>query len=218
MKPALLVLALVTFVSGSAQAQAPGQPGEDPLSRYLYPPELVFDHQQAIGLSDAIRQKIQEAVVEAQRKFFGLQLAMGKETEALKNLLQGGSVDEDAVLKQIDQVLGVEREVKRVQLSLMIKIKNALTPEQQTTLRKIRDQDGVGKIRDQGGAGEIPVARLGAEEEPLVYIDGVLASRNIMKALNPLQIATVEVLKAMAAVARYGPRGAQGVILVTLKP
>jgi Spy/CpxP family protein refolding chaperone len=68
----------------------------------------------------------------------GLQFMMSKETETLKNLLRSGTVDSAAVLKQIDQMLGVEREVKRTQLSLMIKIKNTLTPQQQATLDQIR--------------------------------------------------------------------------------
>ena len=210
MKPTLLVLALLTVIASSAPAQTPGQPGEDPLARYLYPPEFVFDHQQAIGLNDAIRQKIQDAVVEAQKKFMGLQFAMSKETETLKGLLQPGNVNEDAVLKQTDQMLGIEREVKRIQLSLMIKIKNALTAEQQAALAKIRDQGGGGPLEF------VPPASGGVE--PLVYIDGVQATLSIVKALNPGKIDGIQVLKAAAAVARDGPRGAQGVIFVTLKP
>ena len=209
MKPTLLVLSLVTVISRSGLAQAPGQPGEDPLARYLYPPDFVFDHQQAIGLNDAIRQKIQDAVIEAQKKFMGLQFAMSKQTETLKGLLQPGNVNEDAVLKQTDQMLGIEREVKRIQLSLMIKIKNALTAEQQEMLKKIREQS-------DGLSGLVPPQRGG--EEPLVYIDGVQAPQIILKALDPHRIAMVEVLKANAAIERYGPKGVHGVIIVTLKP
>ena len=209
MKPTLLVLSLVTVISRSGLAQAPGQPGEDPLARYLYPPDFVFDHQQAIGLNDAIRQKIQDAVIEAQKKFMGLQFAMSKQTETLKGLLQPGNVNEDAVLKQTDQMLGIEREVKRIQLSLMIKIKNALTAEQQEMLKKIREQS-------DGLSGLVPPQRGG--EEPLVYIDGVQAPQIILKALDPHRIAMVGVLQANAAIERYGPKGVHGVIIVTLKP
>jgi Spy/CpxP family protein refolding chaperone len=137
MKQALLVLSLVALGPSVAAAQA-ARPPEDVLARYLYAPELVLDNQQAINLSDRARLTIQEAVMDAQQRFMGLQFMMSKETETLKNLLRSGTVDSAAVLKQIDQMLGVEREVKRTQLSLMIKIKNTLTPQQQATLDQIR--------------------------------------------------------------------------------
>ena len=215
MKPTLLLLSLLAFASVPGSAQPPtvvvrqADQG-DPLARYLYAPEFVFDHQQTLGLSDAVRQKIQDAVVEAQRVFVGLQFVISKETETLYRLLRAGSVDEAAVLRQMDQMLGPEREMKRTQLTLMIKIKNALTPEQQKLLDKIREQGGGGPFE------YLPGPRNG--EEPLLYIDGVLATRSILKAIDENRIATVEVLKAPAAIARYGPRGAQGVIFVTLKP
>jgi Spy/CpxP family protein refolding chaperone len=137
MKQILLVLALVTLAPQAAMAQAP-KPPEDVLARYLYAPELVLDNQQAINLSDRARLAIQEAMMDAQQRFMGLQFMMSKETETLRNLLRTGSVDSVAVLKQIDQMLGIEREVKRTQMSLMIRIKNTLTPEQQAALDQIR--------------------------------------------------------------------------------
>jgi len=77
-------------------------------------------------------------MLQAQQRFMGLQFLMSKETETLKNLLRTGTVDSAAVLNQIDQMLGVEREVKHTQLALMIRIKNTLTAEQQATLDRIR--------------------------------------------------------------------------------
>jgi Spy/CpxP family protein refolding chaperone len=137
MKQALLVLSLVALSSSAAHAQSP-RPDEDVLARYLYAPELVLDNQQAINLSDRARLTIQEAMMQAQQRFMGLKFMMSKETETLRNLLRTGTVDSAAVLKQIDQMLGIEREVKHTQLSLMIRIKNTLTPEQQATLDRIR--------------------------------------------------------------------------------
>jgi hypothetical protein len=50
-------------------------------------------------------------------------------------------VDEPKVLEQIDRVLSVERDVKRAQLSLMMKIKNELSEDQKSKLSKIRGDD-----------------------------------------------------------------------------
>jgi len=43
-------------------------------------------------------------------------------------------VNEQNVLAQLDKVLDKEREIKRTQLALMIRIKNKLTPDQQDRL------------------------------------------------------------------------------------
>jgi hypothetical protein len=52
------------------------QQAQDPLARYLFPPELVMANQQAIRLTDRQRASIQEAMRDAQMKFVDLQFAM----------------------------------------------------------------------------------------------------------------------------------------------
>ena len=47
-------------------------------------------------------------------------------------------MDEAAVLTQADKVLSLEREVKRTQLSLLIRIKNLLSDAQQDKLMELR--------------------------------------------------------------------------------
>ena len=117
---------------------APQQRGADPFARYLFPPELVMAHQQAINLTDRQRSAIQEAIKEAQGKFVDLQFRMSADGEKLQELIRGTSVDEARVLEQVDRVLATEREIKRAQLTLMMRIKNQLTEQQQTALMKLR--------------------------------------------------------------------------------
>ena len=116
----------------------PRPPAGDPFARYLFPPELIMANQRAINLTDAQRNSLQQAMADAQGKFIGLQFKMSSEVEKLQSLLQPPSVDEAKVLEQVDRVLGVERDVKRTQLSLMIKIKNLLTQQQQNRLTSLR--------------------------------------------------------------------------------
>ena len=54
-----------------------------------------------------------------------------------------------------------------------------------------------------------------ADSEPLVVVDGFIGGS--LKALNPADIQSIEVLKDASATAVYGSRGANGVILVTTK-
>jgi len=44
-------------------------------------------------------------------------------------------VDEQQVLAQLEKVLAAEREIKKEQVTLLVRIKNELTPEQQGKTR-----------------------------------------------------------------------------------
>lgn len=125
----------VTLKPGAAGATPTG---EDPLAEYLFPPELVMAHQQAIGLQEQQRVAIQQAMQEAQSKFIGLKFRMSAEVEKLQQLLQSIQVEQARALEQVDRVLAQEREVKHAQLTLMLRIKNQLTQQQQATLRALR--------------------------------------------------------------------------------
>jgi Spy/CpxP family protein refolding chaperone len=63
---------------------------------------------------------------------------MQAEAGKLAQLLRASRIDESAAIAQADKVLGMEREVKKAQLSLLIRIKNLLTPAQQDKLTELR--------------------------------------------------------------------------------
>ena len=138
----IVVLALLV-VTGVQSQQPPGGPGspplpDDPLSRYLFPPELVMQQQQAIGLKPEQRTAITRAIKDFQGKVLDLQWQMQEETGRFGELLDKPLVDQAAALAQIDKVLAVEREVKRAHIGLLIQIKNQLTAEQQARLAQLR--------------------------------------------------------------------------------
>ena len=137
MKKTLMLVALLVALPGFAPAQ---KPEGDPFGRYLYPPELVMSHQEAIGLTERQRTAIQEAVVETQKKAIDTQFKLASVAEKLTRSLGGVTVEETAVLQMVDQVLAAERDVKRAQISLLVRIKNQLTADQQGMLDKFRKQ------------------------------------------------------------------------------
>jgi Spy/CpxP family protein refolding chaperone len=143
MRPKSVVLAALfgclLFGWSPAFAQPnPGAPGPDPISQNLFPPELVFAKADAIGLTDAQRTSIQSVMQSAQSRFGELQPQVAKAMQTMVGLIGQTRVDESQVLSQLDKVLSVEREVKRTQIGLMIRIKNVLTIEQQAKLRQLR--------------------------------------------------------------------------------
>jgi len=133
----LFALSLSATVSGEA-----GPAGEDPFARYLFPPDLVMGHAQEIGLDDAQRNGIRNEVRRAQTKFLDLQFDLQTETEKMARLLQEKPVDEARVLAQVDRILAQEKEIKKTQIGLLIRIKNLLTASQQAKLAEIRKGDG----------------------------------------------------------------------------
>ena len=135
------VAVLCAAIAASLQAQQPAAqvPGQaDPFARFLFPPELVMQHQGQIGLQDAQRAALQSAIQEAQSTVLKMQFALAGEAEKLTKLLEAARLEERDVLAQVDRILMIEREVKKAQMTLMIRIKNTLTPEQQDRLRALR--------------------------------------------------------------------------------
>jgi Spy/CpxP family protein refolding chaperone len=147
MRRVLFAILLGAAAAPGARAQTPSpasgpRSGEDMLARLLFPPELVIQHSQEIGLQPAQRTTIVGALKEMQNDMVDLQLQMSERGQEMAKLLGEPKVDEAAALAQVDKVLTLEREVKRRQMQLLIRIKNALTPEQQERLAKLRDRGG----------------------------------------------------------------------------
>ena len=110
----------------------------------LFPPKVVMEHQQEIGLRPAQADAIKQAMRETQTKLLDLQWHLDAESEALDKLVAGDHVDEKAVLAKLDQVTSIEQQVKRENFALLVRIKNLLDPDQQTKLRAIRPARGFG--------------------------------------------------------------------------
>ena len=101
-----------------------------------------MQHQSEIGLQDAQRAALTSAVQQAQGKFMDVQWKLSAEGEKMSKLLQPAQVDETQVLEEVDRILALEREMKRTQIGLMVRIKNTLTAGQQAKLIEIRNQRG----------------------------------------------------------------------------
>ena len=145
MRRFLVASGLTIMLGASAlHAQAAKAP-DDPMVKLLFPPELVLSHAQELGLQPAQRTAIVSAIKEAQGDLLDLQLEMAERAQALVKLLDVPRVEEAGALAQADKVMGLERDMKRRQLQLLVRIKNALTREQQDRLRDLRDRGGNGE-------------------------------------------------------------------------
>jgi Spy/CpxP family protein refolding chaperone len=136
---ALLACALLLLVAGGARGQ---QPEQDPIGQSFFAPELVIQHQEAIGLSDEQKTYLKTEIRQAQMKFTEWQWKLQDEMEKLVSLVKQPRVEEQEALAQLEKVLAIEREIKRAQVTLLVHIKNKLTPEQQAKLVEIRSKSG----------------------------------------------------------------------------
>jgi Spy/CpxP family protein refolding chaperone len=135
----LCICAVFLFAVGASRAQ---QPDQDPIGQSFFAPELVIQHQEAIGLSAEQKEYLKTEIRQAQLKFTELQWKLQDEMEKLVALVKQPHVDEQQVLAQLEKLLAAEREVKREQVTLLVRIKNKLTPEQQGKLAELRGKLG----------------------------------------------------------------------------
>jgi Spy/CpxP family protein refolding chaperone len=133
------IVAALLALASVAHAQQPGsQPQSDPIGENLFPPELVMQHQQQIGLTEEQRSFIIVQVGNAQQRATELTWKLQREVETMAALVKQEPIDEEKMLAQLDRVLAAERDIKRLQLTLVARIKNKLTPKQCARLRELR--------------------------------------------------------------------------------
>jgi Spy/CpxP family protein refolding chaperone len=128
---------------GKPPAAASSKPGQTAsLERNFFGPELIMLHQNAIGLTadqqTAIRAEMQKMIAQ----FTDLQWQESAEAEALNTLARLDRPDEKQVLAQLDKLLNIENQIKRLNIGMLIRIKNLLTPEQQAQLQELQKSGG----------------------------------------------------------------------------
>jgi len=146
MKRAVGWLMLVLLGSAAVSlAQGPGPPpkfgGPPAFLDQLFVPELIMRYQDDIGLTDEQRAAITKAMTETQTQLVDLQWQFEKASKKLTDTLGATQIDESAALAEADRVMNLELQMKRTHLALLIRIKQVLTPEQQTKLRALRAKE-----------------------------------------------------------------------------
>jgi len=132
----LVSMATGLLLAGPVAAQ---EKKDDKLEKAFFDPQLVLQRARDIGLTAPQRQQIMDAVKKIQTALVPIQLDMAEPAMDLLELVDQPQVDEAAAIAKADRVLKIENEVKKLQMSLLIRIKNVLTKEQQARLRAIRD-------------------------------------------------------------------------------
>lgn len=146
-----ILLGVAALLASANPAQGQNPKPDDAFAQAVFDPQLVLRHAQAIGLTPAQRRTILDELKATQTALGPLQANMTEPALDLIELLGQTKVDEARVVAKMDQVLQIENEVKKKQAALLIRIKNALTPEQQARLRELRAAEGSSRRPEDGG-------------------------------------------------------------------
>ena len=157
-------LLLVTVVSAQEPPQSPQTPQSprgadnvpnhphppgppDPLDHLMFPPDMIMGHARQLNLTDEQKAYMRAEIQKTTTMFQELQWKLQDQAELLHETMKSSSVNEQQALAQLDKVLEIEREIKRLHIGLAVRLKNRLTPEQQEQLNKMRMEHHPGDMR-----------------------------------------------------------------------
>ena len=131
---AMIVCVLLLLGASVTRAQ------EADLSENLFPPELIMQNQQTLGLSEEQKNYLKTEIRKTQVLLTEAQWKLEDSVEKIVALLKSDqiAIDEQTFIAQLDKVLNLEHDIKRTQMVLLVRLKNKLTPEQQARLRELK--------------------------------------------------------------------------------
>ena len=89
-------------------------PHPDPIAQNTFPPALVMQNQQAADLGDEQKKAIKTQIRESEVKFQELRWNLEDEMETFISLLTSARVDEKKALAQLDKILNIESQIKKL--------------------------------------------------------------------------------------------------------
>jgi Spy/CpxP family protein refolding chaperone len=123
---------------GPEMPNHPHPPNPDPLAPLMFPPDMIMAHARELNLTDDQKTFMRGEIQKAMPTFQDLQWKLQDQMELLQEVMKSSPANEQQVLAQLDKVLDIEREMKRLHIGLAVRLKNHLTPEQQDQLHKMR--------------------------------------------------------------------------------
>ena len=133
--PALL-LALGLAFTGPLLAQ---EDKGEPFKGKLFPPNVILEHKDQLNLTKQQFTEIRAAVVEVQAGVAEHEWDMAEAYQAMMAELDRETIDQAVVLEHAEAALRAENEVKKKQISMLVKLRNLLNNEQVAYLRSVTE-------------------------------------------------------------------------------
>ena len=135
-KGLLVLLGLVCIAAQGAYAQ---QSKADPFKGKLFAPNVILEHRDELGLSKQQFTDIRLAVVDVQANVAEFEWDVAEAYQQLMAELDKSPIDEAVVLEHVGAALVAENEVKKLQVAMLVRLKNLLTEEQIAYLESVRE-------------------------------------------------------------------------------
>ena len=126
-----LVLATSAFGQGQGAQR-------DVFKGKLFAPNIILEHQGELNLSKEQFTAIRAAVVEVQSNVAEHEWDLREAYQRVIADLDDAPVDENKVMKNVEAALLAENEVKKLQVAMLIRLRNLLTDEQMKYLRSVQ--------------------------------------------------------------------------------
>ena len=213
-------LVLLFFLSGSLLTFA-----QDAFQEELFSADVALKYRSEIGLSSEQVDAIKKIHTDHITEFNSIKWDLDAELVALNKLLRSARVDKKATMAQMEKVITLEDELKRIRLGMLISIKNELKESQQKQLKTLRtssDMRGMNLITPINENPRVLLKVDGAKtqgDQPLYIIKDKNGERRVTQIdhIDPNTIESVNVLKGETATTIYGKDGKNGVVIIQLK-
>lgn len=209
----------------------------------LYPAELVLQNSFAISLTDQQEDKIKNIHNLHSSEIRKIQWDLDDANVNLNAMLKDDILNPDAISRQWEIVLGLENSLKKKQILTLVALKNELNETQQKELQEMKGVSNVQQYditnkpltigpttilngtvkKTTTEANTNPNVKLRLSEysdiSPLVLIstkEGMVQVDDFDK-IKPEDIQSLEVLKDKWATDKYGEKGKNGIVIITLK-
>ena len=134
-KSGLLAGLCVVFLTATAFAQGPQR---DVFKGKLFPPNIILEHQDALDLSKDQFTAIRAAVVATQGSVAEHEWDLREAYQQVMSDLDEVPVDDEKVMENVQTALLAENEVKKLQVRLLLELRNLLTDEQMIYLQSVQ--------------------------------------------------------------------------------
>jgi Spy/CpxP family protein refolding chaperone len=125
-------------MAGQQAPRMPHPPMPDPMHDVMFPPDMILGHSRQLNLTEDQKAYMRAEIQKTSTSFNELQWNLQDQMELLHEMMKAPSVVEEQVLGQLNRVLDIEREIKRLHFGLAVRLKNKLTPTQQEQLQTLR--------------------------------------------------------------------------------
>ncbi len=193
---------------------------QDGFQELLFPAEFILVNKATIRLNARQEERIKTIHHENQSLFSRKSIELNQANEQLKALLTAEKANESLINVQLDKVLSLENELKKMRFQAHMAMRNELSSSQVDQLKTLRQNDSAREFTlPDNKVVSVRIASAADSKTPSYFIlhQGDYHRIKDINSIEPKDIESVSVLKDETAVEKFGSQGRNGVIIITLK-